>query len=148
MKIDNKKKIKAKAVLLIVIITVSLISILFGALTKFHQKQPLGFLLAIPVALTICSVRQLFNLKYFDYEHSGEVISIKYCHPWKTGRITPAIELPQTKLASFDIKKSLSGKKLCLTVNGSRNKMQFKYNLWELSSQQIGKIKQSLQNAG
>ena len=110
MKINNKNKIKTKAVLLILMIIASLSGVVFGIVTKFYQ-QSLGFLLLIPVALAAYSTCRLLNLKYFDYEHSGEVISIKYCHPWKTGRVTPAIELPQTKLASFDIKKSLTGKK-------------------------------------
>ena len=146
MKINNKKTVKAKAYRFAFVMITSATVLLFCYLTDFYKNETLRWPLVFVVAILLYSVWQLSALKCFDYEHSGEVISIKYFRPWKMGIITPDMEVPKQKLACSVVKKDLFRKKLCLTIRGSTDrKFLFQYNLSALSQKQIAYLEESLQ---
>lgn len=118
----------------------------FGYVFQVHKQYGwIGFFILLAFAfLNLILFWKLLSVRYFDYEHSGEVISIKYYHPWKKGRVKPAIELPKNKLDSYDIQTKKGLQKLHLIVKGSNRKLCFKYNLWNISEQQIKTISESL----
>lgn len=146
MKIDNIQKTKVRVRILLFLIVIMFLLIVLGNLFQIHKRY--GWSGLILLFGSYCFVLILFwrliSIRYFDYEHSGEVISIKYYHPWKKGRIIPAIELPKQKLDSYDIQTKKGLRKLHLIVNGSNGKLSFKYNLWNISQQQIKTISESL----
>ena len=105
-------------------------------------------ILACFCTVNVCIILHLLSLKCFDYEHSGEVVSIKYFHPFHTKPLHPSLELPNRKIKSFAILKKSGKNKLVISVYGSRNKNYcFTYILRGLSQAQLNKISQSFVNS-
>ena len=151
MKIDNKKKVNRRIKGLSLMLLASLI--LGSAVLFYHVKLNggkqviLGFLLIIALPVFYIANR-LFSLKYFDYEHSGEVISIKHYHLWQSGIVRPVIELPRNHLESFDIEEKRNLYCLKLLIKNSRGKVFcFSCKIISLTKEEAKKIQQSLQNA-
>lgn len=148
MKIDNKKNIR-KRVRILVSLLVTLIILAAGfSVSRLYITNDLSYAAITFFVISIVFLfRNLLTLRYFDYEHSGEVISIKHYHPWEMGMIRPAIELPKYQIQSFDIDGKRSKSKLRLSVKGSKGKtFCYRCEIIDLSKDQIQKIKQSLQN--
>ncbi|KQT21920.1 hypothetical protein ASG31_00830 [Chryseobacterium sp. Leaf404] len=149
MKVDNKKKIKKKLRLLtaLLLLSVTVIFILLIYAFILTDNETLGLICIFTIIiLTLYTAKNLLSLKYFEYEHSGEVISIKHYHFWKTGLIKPNIELPKYRLDSFNITENQDPCKLQLSIKASRgNEFCFKYNISNLTRNEVKKIKQSLE---
>lgn len=94
--IDNKKIIQFRIILI-----VTLLLIIIIAISCFKEN----FLILIALIWIFGGlVLLLFRQKYFHYENSGEVISIKYHHPFqKTNR--PHAEFPLSKVHNVILKK-------------------------------------------
>lgn len=104
-------------------------------------------ILACFFTVNVCIILHLLSLKCFDYEHSGEVVSIKYFHPLHTKPLYPSLELPTSKIRSFAILKKNGKNQLVISVYGSRNKNYcFTYILRVLSQTQLNKLSQSFVN--
>ncbi len=149
MKINNKKIIKSriKIICFVLLISVLICISLFYSLIISHKQ---GYSFWIIGFLGICffyNLKILLALKYFDYEHSGEVISIKHYYTWQKGIVRPKVELPKYQLESFEIRKNRNVYKLCLYIKGSKGRtIPFYCNSINLTEEQIKNIHQSLQN--
>ena len=80
--------------------------------------------------------------KFFEYENSGEVITIRNHHFWKTNKMEASLEFPFLKLDHYHLRK----KTLSLIIKSDRGKyLTFSYRLCGLSSNQYKSLKKSLQ---
>jgi len=143
MKVNNRKEIKKRCFFSIILMVISL-----GYATAgfFVRNQPVLLFLFLPFSavLLLISVRNLLRLRYFDYEHSGEVLTVKYYSLLSFGRILPALEVPKQKIVSHSIRKK---RKTCylnlLIKTGNGKDKKFRFRLTGLSREQIEKIRSS-----
>lgn len=139
MKTNNRKIIKQKYIfyILLIIAALAVIFVIFFLrirLTSFYFYPILVF----TITVLLISVKNLFQLKYFDYEHSGEVVSIKYYSLFKTGKILPTIEVPRQKIISYCIQKKGKNEKLILSIKGrNEGNKKFGFRLIGISSKKI-----------
>ena len=125
----------------------------FGVLVSFF----LFYKTNVKLCYIICGVGASFflfflwkfmSLRYFSYENSGEVISIKYSHPLfvsKTSR--PVLEFPIEKLSSFKIEQSVfTDKQLKIKVKNSKDRIiAFKYTLQNFPQSKLSRLNKSVQ---
>ena len=143
MKVNNSKEIKKRC-----FFSITLLVIAFGyaAAGFFVRNQPVLLFLFLPFSavLLIIAVRNLLRLRYFDYEHSGEVLTVKYYSLFTFGRILPALEIPKHKIISHSIRKKGKTHYLNLLIKtGNGKDKKFRFRLTGLSREQIEKIRSS-----
>ena len=100
MKIDNMKIIMKVFFFLLFIILFILIYIVFFLFFKkeYHYVEVLlSLLLLLLVFITV-------NLKYFIFENSGEVVSIRYLHPFLKSK-NRIFEFPISKISEVKFEK-------------------------------------------
>lgn len=144
MKTNNKKAIKTRFCFYAFVITISLSAIMLNFFIKFKAVN-FYFVPAVSIILILIALRNLFRFKYFDYEHSGEVLTIKYYSAFTFGKILPALEIPKQKICSFSIEKKGKTDILNLVTEAMNGKnKKFSFRLKGLSIEQTGKIRNSL----
>lgn len=148
MRINNIKKVKFILYLNATFLIITVIGIAFMFIINFHTLDKfLLYVRYVLIAILVFLTIRILTLKCFDYENSGEVVTIRYYHPFKIGRIDPCMEIPKNNLASFNIRKEKFFSRLCLTISGNRNKkIHLWYTLYGISKHQIKEIESSLKN--
>ena len=86
-------------------------------------------------AIEILVLWRFATLRYFSLEHSGEVFTIKYCHPFLMRKtLRPLVEFPKEKLQSLCVEKCFFRYFVKIKIRNSRNKIRsFKYSLQRFS---------------
>lgn len=138
MKISNEKHIRIRMVFLLAIIFTALAGLGFLILIiNSHSNILITATLGIVLVLAIL---MFLRLRYFIYENSGEVLSVKYYHPMKT-RPRPVLEIPQKKLLSIEIQKNIFGKKIRITIAARSGKRAFQYRVSGMKRHEAEAIK-------
>lgn len=112
----------------------------------FFQNQPviLFLFLFFSAVLLLIAVRNLLRLRYMDYEHSGEVLTVKYYSLFTFRRILPALEIPKQKIVSHCIRKKGKSHHLNLLVETRNGKdKKFCFRLTGFSKEQMEKMRSS-----
>jgi len=144
MKANNKKRIERYRILYIFLIFITFITLTLIIFVRF-QAVIFYSIFSLSIILILISLRNLFHLKYFDYEHSGEVLTIKYYSVFKFGEILPAVEVPKQKILTFSIEKKGKTQDLNLLIEARNGKgVKFSFRLTGFSKKQIEKIRNSL----
>ena len=138
MKISNEKQIKSRIFFLLTIIFFDLIGL--GSLLFIINSDINVLFITALVILLILTILMFLRLRYFIYENSGEVLSVKYFHPLKV-RPLPVLEIPQKKLISIKIKKIIFGKKIEINIATRSGKKTFIYRVSGIKSRDIEAIK-------
>lgn len=99
------------------------------------------YLKSLFTILLLFLIIKTVSLKCFNYEHSGEVISIWYYHPIRRGRVLPSLEVPQNKVTSFNISEKTYATQLFLTIHGNKT---FRFTLKGMPYKKIEDIKRTL----
>lgn len=147
MKITNKPFIK-KILLLLSIITVLLT---MSCVAYWFVPNPfsVGQFSVVPVLLFL-TVFIYFQLRYIEFDSSGEVLVIKNYHPSKNGKYLheiKAIELPKQRIKQFSIENSFFVKKITLIIeNDSNQKLrEITFSLSQMNKDNINKISKELE---
>jgi hypothetical protein len=147
MKIENQRAITLKMKFLGFIIALLLFVLLFVNIFYKVRSNNLHYVVNIPLSiLIILSIWRFFALRYFSFDNSGEVISIKYCHPlYIDKKLSPNLEFPVKNLHIFSIETNFMKRHLKIKIKNSKNKVKvFKYSLQNFSMYSIQRIKDSL----
>lgn len=89
-------------------------------------------------------VYRLFHLKYFQYENSGEVISIRYYHPFMK-KSRPNVEFPKNMVHNIILKNERFAKKIIfeLKKNGKDKTVRVRFCVQGLSAKQLQLVMKS-----
>lgn len=106
-KISNKNTVglRLKVIELLILLHLPVFFVLFFVRISNSYKEELGMLLAISFfILTIL----FFRMRYFEFDSSGEVISIRSYHP-VFKNIEKRAEFPKQKLQDYKVEKKTDG---------------------------------------
>lgn len=89
-------------------------------------------------------VYRLFHLKYFQYENSGEVISIRYYHPFMK-KSRPNVEFPKNMVHNIILKNERFAKKIIfeLKKSGKDKTVRVRFCIQGLSAKQLQLVMKS-----
>lgn len=89
-------------------------------------------------------VYRLFHLKYFQYENSGEVISIRYYHPFMK-KSRPNAEFPKNMVHNIILKNERFAKKIIfeLKKSGKDKTVRVRFCIQGLSAKQLQLVMKS-----
>jgi len=148
MLITNKKSIVRKMnfllVMLAFIFCATVVGIVLKSLIKYNLRVP--FIIVI-VILTIIIFNSLRNLRIFQFENIGSTFSIKYCHPFKRGIISPYVEFPITNITRLKIEENFLKSdllKIDIIVKEKSRIIKIKLKITNLKSSDYRKIENSL----
>ncbi|MCW1961692.1 hypothetical protein [Chryseobacterium viscerum] len=118
MKINNKKKVMNHMIFLLVVIV-----LLFGTIItlRFFGYHLLSILFVF-ITLLVLLYGKLKNRFIFEYENSGEILSIK-SYQWLSGCKKPRFEMPHRKILNIEIKEGILKKYLVILFLSSSGKV-------------------------
>ncbi|WPO92841.1 hypothetical protein [Chryseobacterium sp. HR92] len=118
MKINNKKKVMNHMIFLLVVIV-----LLFGTIItlRFFGCHLLSILFVF-ITLLVLLYGKLKNRFIFEYENSGEILSIK-SYQWLSGCKKPRFEMPHRKILNIEIKEGILKKYLVILFLSSSGKV-------------------------
>ncbi|WP_413961367.1 hypothetical protein [Chryseobacterium sp. S90] len=118
MKINNKKKVMNHMIFLLVVIV-----LLFGTIItlRFFDYHLLSMLFVF-ITLLVLLYGKLKNRFIFEYENSGEILSIK-SYQWLSRCKKPRFEMPHRKILNIEIKEGILKKYLVILFSGSSEKV-------------------------
>lgn len=150
MKISNSKRVKYILEIFLVLLLLVTFCFCFSFMVSFEISERYLFCTRVVLmVIFLLLLARIWSLKYFEYEHSGEVITIRSYHPVrKSMMVAPSLEVPKDQVLTFGIVKSKLHTYLVLTINGRRDKqLTFNYNLYGMSRYQVRNIEKTLQNS-
>jgi hypothetical protein len=119
MKIDNKKRVGYFMTFQLVVL-----ALLFLAISILMY---LGYIFVIGIFSLITLLILLYRLLkiqfVFEYENSGQVISIKNYHWLSVGKKNPVFEMPQKKIIRIEVKELTFRKYLIILFLNSSGKI-------------------------
>lgn len=119
MKINNKKKVSNYMTFQLVISTSLFLIIISLGYFGYHLFSGIFFL----TALLVLIYGALKNRFIFEYENSGQVVSIKNYQWLSGGKKMPVFEMPQTKIIRIEIKERIFRKYLIILFSNSSGKV-------------------------
>ncbi|MDP9956378.1 hypothetical protein J2X97_002015 [Epilithonimonas hungarica] len=131
MKIDNKQSVQRSLLIFILILSGSFAMLLIAFIFQVH----LGKVMVTSLSLIFLSLWKISSLKMIRIDFSGEIVSIKYSHPFISGPKV-SLELPLAKIESCNVDKGFLNYFLCVNVKGKKIK-SFYYHLGTLSSEEF-----------
>lgn len=143
--LSNKKRIKlyCRIVIFLVIINTFFSFFLFFSDNQFSKST---LLKAISIVLFLILIVVYYRLRYFEYDFSGEVISLKSYHPlclWPEKRI----EFPKDMLENYKIIATTSVTELNLYFRPFKEKLvRIHFDIHGLGKAEINGLKNSLEN--
>ncbi len=119
--------------------------LLIAAAFTLSSFNPGSSLKAAFIFMEIFFILVYFNIQCFEYDSSGEVISVKSYHPLlKTSE--RRTEFPKDKLRSFNVSNHYDGVKLNLYLNSYKEyPVHIQYIVHGLSKKHKDQLKESLQ---
>lgn len=117
MKISNKKKVNSYMTFQLVTIAVLVCTIVAFRYFNFHFLS----LLFVFITLLLLLYVKIKNRYIFEYENSGEVLSIK-SYQWLAKGRKPSFEMPRKKILNSKIKKGIFKNYLVIIFSGSSGK--------------------------
>ena len=147
MKVTNKPFIR-RILLLLSVITVFL-SILCIAYWFVPHHFSVGEF-SVVLVLLLLTVFVYFQLRYIEFDSSGEVLVIKNYHPSKNGKYLheiKAVELPKQRIKQYSVQNGFWVKKLTLVIeNDSNQKLrEITFSLSQMNMLGVNKISQELE---
>jgi len=99
------------------------IVLLFGTIItlRFFDYHLLSMLFVF-ITLLVLLYGKLKNRFIFEYENSGEILSIK-SYQWLSGCKKPRFEMPHRKILNIEIKEGILKKYLVILFSGSSEKV-------------------------
>lgn len=100
--------------------------------------------------ILLLTVFLYFQLRYIEFDSSGEVLVIKSYHPLKSGKYLHeirAVELPKQRIKQYFIHNGFLVKRLTLVIeNDSNQKLrEITFNLSQMNMLSVKKISQELE---
>lgn len=143
-KISNKNTVgfRLKVIEFLLLIHLPLFFILFFVRINHNYKEELGILSGISFVFLILL---FFRMRYFEFDSSGEVISIKSYHPvFKSSERRS--EFPKQKLQDFKVKKNFGGADLKINLKmADKKSTSIKFSIQGFSLNQVKNIEKTLQ---
>ncbi|MBB6330653.1 hypothetical protein HNP24_001603 [Chryseobacterium sediminis] len=118
MKISNKKKVINHMIFQLVVIVLLLGTIITLRFFDYHLLS----MLFIFITLLILLYGKLKNRFIFEYENSGEILSIK-SYQWLSAGKKPRFEMPHSKILNIKIKEGILKKYLVILFSNSSGKV-------------------------
>ncbi|MDR3023057.1 hypothetical protein [Chryseobacterium sp.] len=118
MKINNKKKVINHMIFQLVVIGLLLGTIIALRFFDYHLIS----MLFVFITLLVLLYGKLKNRFIFEYENSGEILSIK-SYQWLSGCKKPSFEMPHRKILNIEIKEGILKKYLVIMFSGSSEKV-------------------------
>lgn len=144
IKVENKSKISDVTIIVFGLIFINLLSLILAVIWKGNYIT-IGFLI-----LSLAFLVWRFSIiKYFMLESSGEVLSIKYYHPF-VNKITPVLEVPLTKVTYSKIEKGFFSVFFRIHVrkgNDKKKNIFFYYHLQGFSTKQKQILKEFIEES-
>lgn len=147
MKVTNKPFIKRIMFLIVFITFVSgVLSATYWVLPNCFSTGELSSFLSVLLMMLIL----YSQLRYIEFDSSGEVLVIKSYHPSKSGKYLHeirAVELPKQRIKQYFIHNGFLVKKLTLVIeNDSNQKLrEITFNLSQMNKISIKNINQELE---
>lgn len=147
MKVTNKPFIKK------ILFLLSVVMLFLSALCLFYWFIPNRFSIcqySVVPALLLLTVFIYLQLRYIEFDSSGEVLVIKSYHPSKSGKYLHeirAVELPKQRIKQYFIHNGFLVKRLTLVIeNDSNQKLkEITFSLSQMSMLSVKKISQELE---
>lgn len=144
VKISNKKKMMVYYNILMIIFQINF----FWGISTFFLSVTSLYIHISNITLALAIILIFKRLHYFEYEFSGEVISLKMYHIFKKSYLS-SLEIPKEKLYSYKLDKSLWSYTLWLSINSDKanRKPLLKYTLYGIDAIHYNSIDNSLKIA-
>lgn len=143
-KISNKNIVgfRLKIIELLILLHFPIFFILFFVRISNSYKEELGILLAVSFLLLTFI---FFRMRYFEFDSSGEVISIRSYHP-VFKNIEKRAEFPKQKLQDYKIEKNTGGAvmKVYLKMIEKKN-TSVQYSIQGFNKDKVQKLEKTLQ---
>lgn len=141
--LNNKKKLSIYALGYMIIFFGSILGVGF-----MWMRNPFDSFIVLKYIFLVTggiSLLLYINTKYFEYDCSGEIISLKTYHPLLRHR-ERRTEFPKDKLKNFNISDQYLGTEINLLFNSYKpSPVKIKYNINGLNKKQVNQLKNSLQ---
>ncbi|CAD0219115.1 hypothetical protein KYG33_05865 [Chryseobacterium sp. D764] len=118
MKINNKKKVIHHMIFQLLLIVFLLVTIITLRFLDYHLL-PMLFIFITLLALLYGKLKNRF---IFEYENSGEILSIK-SYQWLSAGKKPRFEMPHRKIVNIEIKEGILKKYLVILFLNSSGKV-------------------------
>lgn len=140
MVVQNKRHIKFWSIIAISTMSVTLSTLFFVHLLNYNKMTlvPILFVLSFDILI-------LFKLSYFEYEHSGTIITLRKSSFWASNKIQRPVEFPIHKLLDYSVSKNLFFVKIEMILKSEkRGHVKIRYKLLGLSDYKTDLIQKSL----
>lgn len=119
MKINNKKKVNRYMIFQLVVLVLLFLNIII----LMYFGYPLFSGIFFVTALAVLAYGALKKRFVFEYENSGQVVSIKNYQWFSGGKKLPVFEMPQKKIVRIEVKKRGFRKYLIILFSNSSGKV-------------------------
>lgn len=144
-KFNTRYRVQLKFIIILLMIFILgicwILNYHFEIIEQISNKKWIFFLV---IVIVLFLTYLLYQLRVFDYDSMGEVITIKYLFPFSQKK-TIAIklfELPKENIVSYKLQKSFFKKKLEINFKNSRGIIMKKYfDVSTCTKSQILKLK-------
>ncbi len=141
MKISNKKNIKYYFRFIVFLMTglFSFTIYILSAKNILDYFFPYTFLLFVLLGIILSKV------KYFEYDSSGEIVSIKHFYLWNRFQNQYSFEVPKSKIINYQIIKRQFCPELILYIESRKARaVKNHFRIHGLTKKQLRQIEKSL----